>query len=566
MASVFTLGVIVRVIDRYSAPFRSFRAMLAGHRDQLRQMGQDMKAWGKAALVAGAVIGGALAAPTMAFASLEAASTQLRTTLMDSRGGLPTAFAEIERKAIALGNRLPGTTEDFLRMASIMGAKGQSADTIAGGLLEAAGLLGVVLKPLGATYESTAESVAIFGNALGIASKDMVPFTDVVQRAAFLGVELGDMTYAVARSAPALKILGVQGLEASRDLVPLIAMLNAVGIRGEMAGTGLNAMLTQLSNPMELGEINQALGRVGLQLHLLDKDGKFLGIQNMIGELEKLQKLNPAQFAVIMEKIFGGGGDAGIARTIIAGGLKGYGEIAAKMRGQADLQMKVNESLGTLANVLDAATGTLKNTLAEFGKLISPELKAVVTWLGDVSAATGAWIKGHPQLVRWLVVFLGIAAGLTVVLGGLAVAIGAVITAIGGTAAAIAIGVVAALAAAIAALVVFWDDLTAAVKSFWNALKGGFGLFNAFVKGWAWLTGGKPVEIDYTGGAADLMSTVRGGSQVPAGGVGAGRGPVTINFGGVNIADRATADYFTKRVVDAIEGLSDGMPTAQAIP
>jgi hypothetical protein len=44
----------------------------------------------------------------------------------------------------------------------------------------------------------------------------------------------------------------------------------------------------------------------------------------------------------------------------------------------------------------------------------------------------------------------------------------------------------------------------AAVQSFWDALKGGFGLFDRFAKGWAWLTGRKPLEIDLSGGALDL--------------------------------------------------------------
>ena len=52
---------------------------------------------------------------------------------------------------------------------------------------------------------------------------------------------------------------------------------------------------------------------------------------------------------------------------MIEKGKTGYEEFAKKMEAQASLNQRVNEQLGTLTNLWDAASGTFTNFLATMG-------------------------------------------------------------------------------------------------------------------------------------------------------------------------------------------------------
>lgn len=58
------------------------------------------------------------------------------------------------------------------------------------------------------------------------------------------------------------------------------------------------------------------------------------------------------------------------------------------MKDQANLQSRVNTQLGTLKNLWDAALGTFTNALVAFGEAVAPEVKALVTWIGELSGMT----------------------------------------------------------------------------------------------------------------------------------------------------------------------------------
>jgi hypothetical protein len=349
-------------------------------------------------------VSGALGAATLAgvrpavgaFASLEAAAAQLQNTLMTKDGNIPAVFAAIDATAQALGNRLPAATEDFYAMAASLKALGLSAETIAGGALEATAYLGVVSEPLGASLQEATEAMAKFGQTLGIAEKDMVAFADTVQRVEHLGARLSEFQYAVSRIGPPLKTVGYTGIEAANAIAPLIGLLLRAGKTGEEAGTGLRKIF-----------------------EVAIMKGKFTDIATLVRDLEKLQKLDPAKRLAKLKKLFGA--DAmGIADLIASGG---YDAIRREMENQASLNQKVANSLGTLQNLYKALTGTLQNLSALVGGALAPELKALAAWLNTLTSRTIDWAKAHPRLARALslaaVAFGTVALGIAPVLIGL---------------------------------------------------------------------------------------------------------------------------------------------------
>jgi len=102
------------------------------------------------------------------YMTLEDARVKLENTLMEKSGKVDKYFGAITKEAVSMGDKLPGTTADFLQMASAMRALGVETKTIAEGGLKSAAYLANVLK---IPYDQAAESVAKFKESMGIAIK-----------------------------------------------------------------------------------------------------------------------------------------------------------------------------------------------------------------------------------------------------------------------------------------------------------------------------------------------------------------------------------------------------------
>jgi phage-related tail protein len=418
MDSIMKLGIILTVTDKLSGALKSTTANVESRLGRVREAAKRasgaLAAIGTASYVAGRQTLEALQKPIAAFSEYEDAATQLRLTLMKSDGAV-AGLKAIEEQALRLGNRLPGSTADFLRMASSLKALGVSETAISRGVLEAAANLGVVLKPLGVTFDQAAESAAKFGDALGISEKDMLPFMDTIQRLAHMGVDLQEMRYAFSKASPALKSFGAQGLATANELAPLVGMLIKTGKSGEEVGSALNDI------------INIAVGQ-----------GRFTSITNLVAQLGTLQKLSPAARQQKIQKMFGRGGAGDIAALIAKAGPEGFDAMRKTMREQADLNARVEESLKTLTNAWDALTGTVRNVLVLVGGAFAPELKALTGWLNSVTERVGRFVSENQGLVHDIALavaalggFLTIGGGLSVMLAGLLAVISPVTLAVG---------------------------------------------------------------------------------------------------------------------------------------
>jgi len=102
--------------------------------------------------------------------------------------------------------------------------------------------------------------------------------------------------------------------------------------------------------------------------------------------------------------------------------------VQGKMAAQADLQKRVNEQLGTLKNLWDAASGTFVNALASFGAALVPDIKQLVNFIGDLAGKLHDWSAANPELSKWIMRIVGGAGLLLAVLGGLTMAAAAVLT------------------------------------------------------------------------------------------------------------------------------------------
>lgn len=376
---------------------------------------------GATSMATGAAIGLPILKTVKEFAVAEDAATQLKVAMMGASGKVAPEFERINDLATRLGNRLPGTTADYKDMMTMLIRQGMSAKAILGGLGQATAYLGVQLK---IPMTEAAEFASKLQDATRTSEKDMMGLMDVIQKTFYLGVDSNNMLNAFAKLSPALSTLRIQGLAATKALAPLLVMADQSGMKGEAAG---NAYRKVFQNVMDIKRIGKANALSGMNLDFTNGKGEFGGLDKMFAQMKMLKGLSTQKRLSVMKALFGDDAETLQAVSLIIDkGKAGYDEVQKKMAAQADLQRRVNEQLGTLSALWEAASGTFSNALVALGETISPELKALTMRINEVSEGVQNWTKKHPELAGVLMKAAGILAIVMVAVGTLGLGFAAI--------------------------------------------------------------------------------------------------------------------------------------------
>lgn len=362
-----------------------------------------------------------LSAPVKAYADTETASTDLRAAMMDNTGKVSAQYKDIDNLATRLGDRLPGTTADFKNLMTMLIRQGMSAKTVLGGTGEAAALLAVQLKK---SPEAAAEMAAKLQDATRGTEKEMLAIMDQVQRLYYAGTDDSNILGAFSKLSPALDTLKIKGEAAMKMMSPLVGMLDQAGLSGESAGNAMRKVFTRMMDTKKIAKVTKG---TGLSLDFTNGAGEFGGLDKMYEQLAKLKAVNTEQRLKILQGIFGDDAETLQAlNTMIEKGKAGYEEFAKKMEAQASLNQRVNDQLGTLTNLWDAASGTFTNFLAKMGESIAPELKELTKWIGDINEKLSNWAAKNPETANTI---MKIAAAIGIFLTAIT-GIGAAISAV----------------------------------------------------------------------------------------------------------------------------------------
>jgi TP901 family phage tail tape measure protein len=419
-------SIVLRAVDQLSAPLAKIagaianveRAAAAAHR--LREMGGHLQEMGAKATAAGAAMGLAALPAIKSFADQEQALTRLKVAFMEEGGKTSPFFDAVMKQAVQLGNELPGTTADFAIMAQTLREGGISADKVAGAIFSATAHMKALMPEL--SSKEAAQHMVTFQESLGVAEHDFEKFVDVVQRGKFaFGIEPGSMAYTLGYIGPLISQLGVGGLEGSKSFYILSGMLSQAGISGEKLGTTLRETMTHIPDLQHKltgkvgAEIAGILKGAGVELEFF-KNGKFMGLENLTVQLEKLRGLNDQDKLRVLKHLFGENAMTALA-VLVKGGVAGYNAAAEKFQKQAALGQRAKEMLATLSSKWETATGNIENMLASLGGVFAGEMKDVVDRLADVAAATGAWIEANGELIKPLGLAIAATSALAVGLG-----------------------------------------------------------------------------------------------------------------------------------------------------
>ncbi|WP_108043295.1 phage tail tape measure protein [Neisseria cinerea] len=333
-----------------------------------------------------------LSAPVAAYAQSETASTDLRAAMMDNTGKVSAQYREVDELATRLGDKLPGTTADFKNMMTMLFRQGLSVETVLGGTGEAAAHLAVQLKK---SPEAAAEMTAKLQDATRGTKEEMMDIMDYVQRLYYAGTDDNNILGAFTSMSPALDVLKIKGKAAMEQMSPLVSMLDQSGLSGEKAGNALRKVFTRM---MDTKKINKVTKNAGITLDFTNGKGEFGGFENMYKQLAKLKSLNTEKRLKVLQGIFGDDSETLQAlNTMIEKGRAGYDEFSKKLEAQASLNQRVNDQLGTLANLWDAASGTFTNFLAKMGESVAPQLKELTKWIGGINEKLSDWAAKNPE-------------------------------------------------------------------------------------------------------------------------------------------------------------------------
>ncbi|AZF31029.1 Phage tail length tape-measure protein [Pseudomonas sp. R4-35-07] len=388
--------------------------------DKTQSLAGSMAVSGAAGLGVGYAASRPVVSAIQAFAPNEDSATQLKVSMMDDTGKVPEDFQKITDLATKLGDRLPGTTADFQNMMTMLRRQGLSAQSILGGTGEAAAYLGVQLK-----MEATeaAEFAAKMQDATRTSEKDMMSLMDTIQRGFYAGVDPTNMLQGFSKIAPVMDTIKKSGIDAAAELAPLLVMMDQAGMEGGAAGNAYRKIFQAGLDKDGVKDVNEIMALEGksIRFKFTDDKGNFAGLENLFAQVEKLKTLNDEDRTATIKSLFGDDSETMTTlNTMMSKGLAGYREVQQKLQNQADLRTRVNEQLGTLTNVMEAAEGSFTNAMAEFGAAVAPELKGLINTLGDLANGVGAWARENPKLAGGLVKVVAAVAAAALVFGTLA--------------------------------------------------------------------------------------------------------------------------------------------------
>lgn len=429
--NMLEVGVLLKLTDHMTGGMRGAIGTLDSFGGKLDQLSEKASRMGRAQMANGMIMMGLMKTPIQAFADLDEARTNLRVAMMDNLGKIPPQFAEINRQAVELGNLLPGTTADFTNAATALIENGTALDNVVGGGLKAASYLSVILKM---PARDAAEMVAKFREAYGLSSNELTKMADLTQKAKFaFGLNPEEIKYAAQYMGASLNALHLTGADNAKTMLAFQGFARQKGMEGSVFGTNFAQMLNQMGqmesklgrNSKPMREVNDELARYGVNLQFFTKQGKFVGLDNMLGELEKLRGLSEKERLFITNKLFGMEGGR-VASMGIDMGREGLQKNLAIMDKQAELMRRIDEVTKSAKNTWEAFTGTVTNLMAAFGGPAVDFLKPYITKLNEL---TGGPLQHFVEEHKTMAKVVGVGA---LAFGALAIGIGGVALAVGG--------------------------------------------------------------------------------------------------------------------------------------
>lgn len=324
-------------------------------------------------------------------------------------------FAALREQAKKLGAETQFTSSDA--------ASGQAFLAMAGFTPQAiqAALPGVLNMALAGGMD-LGQSADISSNILSqfhLDPKEMDRVSDVLT-AAFTrtNTDLNSIGEAMKYAGTGMAGLGVS----VEQTTAMIGVMANVGLRGSIAGTGLQTTFSRLAAPT--GKARDALKELGVTV--ADATGKMRPAEAVLADIYKsVKKYGQTDQLSFFKDIAGEEAAKSFQALVQSAGSGELQKLLAELKGAkgeaTDVAKKMADNLdGDLKN-LDSAWEGFRIQIEE---LIDGPLRGLVQGISNVVSAMTAWARENPGLTRTLLVVGGSLLAITGVIGGLSLAIG----------------------------------------------------------------------------------------------------------------------------------------------
>lgn len=412
---------VKRLSEAFAVQDKRMKSLAAARQAYDKSMAtrSSMQGAGMSTMLAGAAGTAITATAINAYSEQESAMTQLRNTMTDAAGKVDKNFDVINKKAIELGNALPGTTKDFIEAARALKEQGMKPEAIAKGGLEASAYLGVRLN---LDQERTAEIIAKAREAHGLKSEDLPAAADYLHRTkTAFGLNHEDMFEAMKYSATDLNIKGQVGdISKMKEYLAMEGVASQQGLQGSSFGTNFSHMLKNMSFISEGVKamkgpagtyVEELLAKRKINLGFYTAKGNFAGFENMVMQLEKLKVLKPVEQDIVLKKYFDTEGSRPAA-ILMKLGVAGYRQALAQLENVQSLTAATEKMKKTFAYQKENVEGNAQNLAAALGKHLIPMAEEGLKKINGLIESISRFNDENPEIVAAAV---KIAAGLATV-------------------------------------------------------------------------------------------------------------------------------------------------------
>lgn len=433
MATKYAIETVYKIIDQVSGPMagvgKSSKKVASGLKRDFNSAAASVSRLGKAvdrvvktSFVAGsaAVVAG-LAVATRQMVDFNASMTKAGALFKDldsssaSFGASLKVIGQAARDVAAKTEFSAVDTADALQKMAMAGVDSATAMELLAGTADLATAAGV---SLGDAVGMAMDSMGALGMKVG--AENLQKISDVMAKAGSLAnTDLPGVFDAMKTAGPIFTSAG-QSVE---TLAAAIDMLAAGGIKGSEAGTQLKAIFMQLGQSAKRAQLKK------LGIDVVDSQGNFLSLVDIVGQLDKrLSKMGAAKRSGIINSIFGARGAVAINNMLNQGvdALKGYEDALKNADGAANTMAETMR--GSLANRIAVVKSALTELGLKFVENLGDKsgdlLKKIADRILDLSNNCGPLVDKFNQFVDvaikvigWLWDMRGIISDLIIVWG-----------------------------------------------------------------------------------------------------------------------------------------------------
>ena len=374
------------------ADARQFHGEMSRAETRTRKFASGVQSIGKAAILGSlAAVGAGVAGVVGVMKATVPVAREFESSLVDleiaaSESG--KGLGELKDMALAVGgdtgllgvsasgaaDSMTGLYKAGLSTTEIFGdLQGYMAGTaeLGGALRASIDLAAATEMDMVQASDLAAVSLATFGGGLETAEERAefvnMAMNNMVQAADASVAEVGDLAQALVNIGPTASAMGI-GIQNTNNA---LAILSTRGIKGSEAGTALKSMLTNLQR--QTPAVTDALGELNVSLY--DAQGAFVGMPNLVGQLETaLSDMTDEQRTQYIQTIAGTYG-MNAMNALLETGTVGWNKMADATANATDMQAQALAKANSLEGVMEALGGIVETVKIKIGDSFIPVLK-----------------------------------------------------------------------------------------------------------------------------------------------------------------------------------------------